>query len=353
MARVRCIMMQKDESFLLEPWLLYNGYLFGFENLTVYDNGSILPEVVATLARFAAAGVTVVSNHGQPADWVIKGDHFTSAIQAWDRNGDYDFAIPLDCDEFIALFTPTGVTCRRSDIHAYLDSLIGTEGVFAIDTTNFNVPGRAGWFWPGQGSKRFFAANTIGTLDHGYHIATSRKSAAVVATQLTHLHFHNKPYATLIEHSRRKLMHYVDVDDQAAVAAFKGPNCHLVHSFLQTEQEYMAQMDVRLTFSFTGLATLMAALGHRSPMLTLDSSGTQIAPRQDIAVRQPAVGHQPGRITVFDAQAYQTAHVDVAAAGVYPLRHYLYVGFYEGRATSDVRDVPMQQPLPWSGPPSA
>ena len=43
MARVRCIMMQKDESFLLEPWLLYNGYLFGFENLTVYDNGSILP----------------------------------------------------------------------------------------------------------------------------------------------------------------------------------------------------------------------------------------------------------------------------------------------------------------------
>lgn len=176
MARVRCIMMQKDESLLLEPWLLYNGYLFGFENLTVYHNGSTFPEVIATLARFAAAGVTVVSKHDQPNDWVIKGDHFTSVIQSWDRNNDYDFAIPLDCDEFLALFNEDGITCRRSDIHAYLDSLIGIDGVFAIDTTTFNVPDRAGWFWPGQGSKRFFAADTIGMLDHGYHIATSRRS---------------------------------------------------------------------------------------------------------------------------------------------------------------------------------
>lgn len=142
-------------------------------------------------------------------------------------------------------------------------------------------------------------------------------------------------------------MHYVDVKDQAAVAAFQGPNCHLVRNFLQTEQEYMAQFDSRLTFFFTELATLMAALSYRSPMLTLDNSGTQLVPCQHIGIRRPADGRQPAHITLFDAQAYRSSHMDVAAAGVFPLRHYLYVGFYEGRAISDLRDVPVEQPLPW------
>ena len=32
-ARVRCVMMQRNEHLLLEAWFRYYGYLFGFENL--------------------------------------------------------------------------------------------------------------------------------------------------------------------------------------------------------------------------------------------------------------------------------------------------------------------------------
>ena len=254
----------------------------------------MLPKVLATLDRYAAAGVSVVRQFAQPEDWVAKGDHFTSVIQAWDRRAGYDFAIPLDCDEFLALFTPAGLTCGRDAIHAYFDSLIGFEGVFSIDTTNYNVPGQGGWFWPGAGSKRFFAADTIGMLDHGYHVATSRKSDAVMQTHLTHMHFHHKPFAIVLEHSRRKLVHYVDVDDRAALETFEGPNCHLVRHFLQTEQEYLGQFDHKLTFTFTGLATLLPALGHCSVLTTQTAGGRPVRPHTHVTVRQPVDWHGSG-----------------------------------------------------------
>ncbi|MCQ8279207.1 hypothetical protein NFI95_12205 [Acetobacteraceae bacterium KSS8] len=40
MARVNCVMMQRDETLLLEPGLRYDGYLFGLRKLTVVGNGS-------------------------------------------------------------------------------------------------------------------------------------------------------------------------------------------------------------------------------------------------------------------------------------------------------------------------
>ena len=56
MARVACVMMQKDEVHLLEPWLAYHGYLFGFENLYVLDNGSTRPDVLLTRSEERRVG---------------------------------------------------------------------------------------------------------------------------------------------------------------------------------------------------------------------------------------------------------------------------------------------------------
>ena len=42
MPKVACFMMQKNEQTLLEPWLIYHGHLFGFENLYVWDTARLM-----------------------------------------------------------------------------------------------------------------------------------------------------------------------------------------------------------------------------------------------------------------------------------------------------------------------
>lgn len=69
---VACVMMQKDEAILLEPWLTYHGHLFGFSNLHVIDNGSTRADVQAVLHRFAALGVHVDYSHPSHDDYLRK-----------------------------------------------------------------------------------------------------------------------------------------------------------------------------------------------------------------------------------------------------------------------------------------
>ena len=40
MARVACVMMQKNEGELLRSWIEYYSHLFGRHNLFIYDNDS-------------------------------------------------------------------------------------------------------------------------------------------------------------------------------------------------------------------------------------------------------------------------------------------------------------------------
>src|SRR5471030_579275 len=98
-------MMQKDETYLLEPWLVYHGHLFGFENLFVFDNGSASLEVRHILARFTREGVNVDWGYASRRDFLAKGELIGGLIRTLDQRGEYDFLIPLDCDEFIVLRT--------------------------------------------------------------------------------------------------------------------------------------------------------------------------------------------------------------------------------------------------------
>ena len=332
-------MMQKDEELVLEPWLIHHGYLFGLENLMVFDNGSSSAVVHEILERFETAGVTVVRQYTTEQDWLAKGDYFTSCIKIWDLTADYDFAIPLDCDEFLALFTETGLTTNRSLIHDYLDGLIDCQDVLSIETTNYNVPGHPGWYWPSRGLKHFFTSGTIGMLDHGFHVATSTKSDAVFSTRLTHLHYQHKPYDVVIEHAKRKLRPFVDVNDPAAILAFRGPCEHLVRYFRQNEAEYLGQFETQMIFGFTGLSATLAAFGYQSDMFTVPLDAAQAVRGPHLTIRLPADQETAARTVLFDTAAYLQANIDVAAIGTNGLVHYLYNGHQERRPAFDVRNT--------------
>jgi hypothetical protein len=325
-------MMQRDEDLLLEGWLRYHGYLFGFENLEIFDNGSTDPHTIETLRIYEAAGCHVHRQFDKVADFHGKGFHFENVIKHYDASEDYDFAFPLDCDEFVTVLTPDGISCSRRRIHDHLDTLTGERGALRVAHCLFNAPGRPGHFWAEPYPKGFLASNTVGTIDHGFHAVTSRVQDGVRGTNIAYLHFHNKPLADLLRHARHKLEHFVDVDDPEALRAYDGPGLHMISYFEMSEADYRAKADDKLLVMFGGFARLIRALGIDSPLLGV---GEVVAEKRDEAVRliYPAKGGSGSRaIHIFDGERYLDANPDLRTSGILPLSHYLAFGYQEGRS---------------------
>ncbi len=70
--RVACVVMQRDETLCLHPWLAYHGYLFGYDNLFVIDHGSDDRGVRETLRLFETLGVHM-QRLPASADYTQKG----------------------------------------------------------------------------------------------------------------------------------------------------------------------------------------------------------------------------------------------------------------------------------------
>ena len=341
MARVRCITMQKDEGLLLDAWLRYYGYLFGFENVEILDNGSSDPLTLAILEQFEAVGVLVHRQYDQVEHFETKGAIVGGIIDGWDRTYAYDFAMPCDVDEFLALFTAGGLCCRRGPMMAALDALIGCKQALWMETSLFNVPSQPGWVHPQVFPKGFLPSCSILSLDSGYHVPQSRLSEGTRRTDFTYLHYHNKPYELVQAHSRRKLSRRVDVNDSAALRAYAGAGAHMTKDLLMSRHAYARQFDNSITVQFEPFPALLRALGAGDAMLI----GTRAAPGPathgpaapgsalDTAnLRLPPSAKGPARHLAFDGAGYLQDHPDVAAATACGLSHYLYYGFQEGRA---------------------
>lgn len=108
MTRVACVLTRTDDELLLRPWLLYHGYVFGFENLHVRDAGSSRDEVMAILKEFTALGI-----HLELVPTDTAGEPVAQDL--------YDIALPLACDEFVAINGSEGVGCNataiRDEVH--------------------------------------------------------------------------------------------------------------------------------------------------------------------------------------------------------------------------------------------
>jgi hypothetical protein len=157
MVKVKLVMMEKDEVANLQRWLSHYGPIFGYENLYIMDNGSTNEETLNLLNEYRRwGGINVIYDRNTTRDFHTKGIHFTHLIRSWDAGEPYDFALPLDCDEIIAVLGKGGISTDKTDILCafeglrYVTSSLGTEDCpsFRLDMSLFNVPGKPGWFCP-------------------------------------------------------------------------------------------------------------------------------------------------------------------------------------------------------------
>jgi len=236
--RVACVLMQRNEDLCLHPWFAWHGYLFGFENLFVLDHGSDDITVQETLKRFEALGAHV-TRLPAAADYREKGEFVTATMRVVDATGVYDLLLPLDCDEFVVMRDFGGApNAVREDILAYLETLEGE--VFAVRENFLNMLRHPEIFFALPYSKVFFRSGGIHNVDHGSHSCLDGTPG--VPTRLVYAHYHHKSYAKQRESSLEKLRPYVDVTNEAALAAYRGVGEHLISHALKTEAEYMAIM---------------------------------------------------------------------------------------------------------------
>ena len=334
MPRVACLMMQKNEDILLEPWLLYHGHLFGYENLYVYDNGSTSQPALDTVALFSGLGVNFETRLDQTADFERKNQIFVERINAMKAAGAYDVFLPMDCDEFIVHFDDSGLTCDAGAIGAYLDRLKDEIRTLRIGTLLHNIPGHLNRFYAEDMDKVFFAAGGVRMLSHGFHEGRTTLSDASRRVNLSYLHFHNKPFGELLRSARDKLRQRVDTGSPEALRRYSGHGDHLTRYFSLDEATYVGSFAGRDYVEFDGLWETLKGLGAAGAMEAV--SRTE-APPAALGRRLPAT---------FDIAAYLERYPDVKRAGVPALMHYYRHGVRENRRISEAPPPGPATPTP-------
>ena len=299
-------MMQKNEGDALARWLVHYCGLFGPRNLTILDNGSDEKLTLRYLDAAERSGVAVLRQFVRSHDFHEKGGHFGNIIKSWDHDHEYDFALPLDCDEILAVFTPAGLSSAFDDVHQEFDRLLGTRQALRLDMTLFNVPERPGWFAPIRHfHKGFLPAGSLHQLDNGQHAPTSRLERGYLSTRFTYLHWHNLSFKETVRRAKIKLKGYVDPDDRDALLRYVktpgAPSSHAAEIVLRTREEFLHMYDNDVQ--------VFAGSSHSANII------------------------QAGQTTfLWDSQRYLELHKDVAERyELTALHHYLRMGFSEGR----------------------
>lgn len=330
MIRVACVMMLKNERILVEPWLLYHGYLFGFENLFVFDNGSTDPTVRAVLEKFKTVGVTVDYSKTAPNDFDRKGFVIGDLINEFKKDGRYDIVFPLDCDEFVAICSGQGVSCRRDEIMTEIDRLAPLHRAVRVGRCLDNRPGFIDVFRFPNFKKTIMPVADFELIDHGFHEGRTTNHFEMCPTDIIYIHLHYKPFAMQQEHARAKLEPFVDVNDENALRSFTGVGKHLPRYLFMKEEDYYSDFgDYRYPLvHFDGFEKLLSVLASQNDFLRVwcaRPAGLQVVD-----------GHLLSRRVLdlclpFDGASYLQANPDVEKASMNPVIHYILFGATEGR----------------------
>lgn len=287
--KIAILMMQKNESELLDKWLRYHGYLVGFENLYVYDNGSDDLNIQNKLQNFEVFGVNVEYGFNEKCHFESKGEIFCERIKELEvTRPEIDFFIPLDCDEFLGFLDDEGnVSCDKSGLYAMLSEYKKRPELLLVDSQYYNTSVSDVYFNKQPYRKCFFYKNTIKSLDVGFHWGKVTGSDAELKTQLVHFHFHNKPFAVGKAHAREKLKGRVANFEPQTIAAYKGAGLHLVRFFTQDESSYVSnQLNLQHIYS-AALKLKFDELGLAWPY-----SSELIKSRNELELNTPQGGFQ-------------------------------------------------------------
>jgi hypothetical protein len=243
--KIACIMMQKNEILLLDPWIKYHSSLLGSEHIYVYDNGSSDAAVIQTLRDAEKSGVNVFWDYTRQEDFLHNREALTAGlIRRLDEEDPYDFYFPIDCDEFLACVTPDGnASCQTKDITEALSPYLLAKEVLVISHKYWNNLLFPNLYAISTSSKKcFFARGTCQSLDHGFHHARTWQGNDECKTSIAFFEFHYRTYAYHRSTNKQKLIGLVPDFSRKALRDYakkRSDNFHCAQELLQSKYEYL------------------------------------------------------------------------------------------------------------------
>ena len=324
--RVKVFAIHKDEPDLLEGFLSYHAYLFGWNNLHVIDNFSTDPRCARILEHGQLLGLNVKHER----DFTMKDHHITNWMKLHQHECDY--LVPLDIDEFIVFDKQTNQwSCDKTLILQEFASL-PAHGRFAFPRWCFSLHNKVDYVDPlvelqyfvpsdfGVGNKKFFRSQKfVSTVPGGNHQGEviGHEFNDFHNARLVLLHFHNCGARRLLVKSQKVCEAFgydtsSEVQLELVVKNLK-INCHCAQTVLDYKRR-----------GWAALVNLDEPLQNVPNSVHFPDFAPVIRQIRD-SVRLP---------TDFDWRVYLQKHEDllrVFQTEAQAVRHYLFHGRGEGR----------------------
>lgn len=209
------ITLQCNEYDILGLWIEYHAEIFGINNIIILDNYSTRPDVIDLLKDWEARGLRVLWEQGP---YLEKGDLVLEAATKYSSLGDSQVLIPVDIDEFLAVFDTSAnggmpivnKYLVHQEIKKFQESAFAAIGlrpyyesmaVYANDTVH-----TVGTFYKNayteKHAKKMVRLNTVKRIDHGAHKVIFKEDGGNYIRSSTmilgYLHYHHRgPERTL------------------------------------------------------------------------------------------------------------------------------------------------------------
>ncbi|MFW2829140.1 glycosyltransferase family 2 protein [Sphingomonas sp. ID0503] len=278
--RIAVIMMQRDESDLLHPWITYHSALLGPENLVIIDNGSIESAALARLDQARSEGVRVISAPTR-ADFKRKGPLVQNIGRALSET--HDWIVPLDCDEFLGTFDKDRFVAGRDELERAFRSAARKGAVARVTHAFWNLPGQTGLYY-NKIHKVAFKPQAPIKLDKGFHLFDGKSKSSLVpegletASRICYLHYHNRHAAELLKSARYKLEGQVPDFRRRTLIDFKGSGRHVARYFMSEPETYHRKLkpatwDAAAVFEDVGLVPPFPTRRPRSARRSFGACG--------------------------------------------------------------------------------
>lgn len=248
------LMMQKDEGQLLDDWLNYYNYIFGLDNLYIFDNDSEDPLTKEILFKWKDKGLKVEYCPGFES-FQNKGMIILNKIN---NLGDkYDYYYPLDCDEFLVKFINTEVFEIEKGLEPKESSNFNTK-IFRIRHAIWNVPNSNLGYYTDMRKIIVKKDAALEYLDIGLHLFNFTDNTPEIpaeeieATQIGLIHFHNRPFNDLINKTKLKLMKRLNLNSPEEVDQYKGDGVHMIPYLKMSEKKYIDSLNSKVCFDIGG-----------------------------------------------------------------------------------------------------